>query len=230
MYKAGSFQCLNDLRLYMRWRFSDSVTERQTEPEGVCAVTIHWITITRYFTQPSRKLKVLFNLIHQCTVKTWTAPISIIQSHETHGTHTYTLLLFTFSEPKIKAKNSTKLSLLIGRYCGLHGSCGWVSIAIRLYVHSIILCWLRGSDKISFPWCRLGLLGTLSAETNLYADQKQAVKGVNKYWRPTTPQETKLCIFIQCMFGIHKLPEANLYWPTNPLLWVGAVTDVTSQN
>ena len=32
---AGSFQCLKDLRLYMRQRFSDSVTERQKEPEGV---------------------------------------------------------------------------------------------------------------------------------------------------------------------------------------------------
>ena len=209
---------------------SDWDSERQTEPEGVYAVTIHEITITRYFTQPSRKLKVLFNLIHQCTVKTWTAPISIIQSHETHGTHTHTLFYFSlFMSQKSKLKIAPNC-LLIGGDCWLRGSCGWVGIALRLYVHSLILCWLGDSDQTSFPSCCLGLLGTLSTETNLYADQKQAAKGAYKYRRPTTPQEMKLCIFIQCMFGIHKFPEANLYWSTNPLLWVGAVADVTSQN
>ena len=32
------------------------------------------------------------------------------------------------------------------------------------------------------------------------------------------------------MFGIHKLPEANMYWSTDPLLRVGAVADVMPKN
>ena len=72
---------------------------------------------------------------------------------------------------------------------------------------------------------------TLSSETNRYAVQRQALKKTtDTNWHETTPQEMKLFIFIQFMFGIHRLPEANMYWSTDPLLRVPAIAEVMSRN
>lgn len=70
---------------------------------------------------------------------------------------------------------------------------------------------------------------TIAAETNRYAEQKQENK-TDKDWHVTTPNEMKLFIFINFMFGIHRLPEVQMYWSTDPLLRVPAVADVMSRN
>ena len=67
-------------------------------------------------------------------------------------------------------------------------------------------------------------------QTNVYAVQKQLEKGVDKYWKETTPEEMKSVIFVQFMFGIHHLPEASMYWSSDPLLRVSATADLISKN
>ena len=49
---------------------------------------------------------------------------------------------------------------------------------------------------------------TLATETNGYAAQRQEQKA-DKDWHDTTPSEMKLFIFINFMFGIHRLPEVQ---------------------
>ncbi|KAK7106183.1 piggyBac transposable element-derived protein 4-like [Littorina saxatilis] len=70
----------------------------------------------------------------------------------------------------------------------------------------------------------------VAEQTNLYATQKQQEKGVDKYWKETTPEEIKIFIFVQFMFGIHHLPETSMYWSSDPLLRVAAIADVISKN
>ena len=66
---------------------------------------------------------------------------------------------------------------------------------------------------------------TLSEQTNKYATQKQEATAENdKYW--TTPDEIKIFVFIQYIFGIHHLPEVNMYWLLDPLLRVPATGDI----
>ena len=67
-------------------------------------------------------------------------------------------------------------------------------------------------------------------QTNVYAVQKHLEKGVDKYWKETTPEEMKIFIFVQFMFSIHHLPEASMYWSSDPLLRVSAMEDVISKN
>ena len=67
-------------------------------------------------------------------------------------------------------------------------------------------------------------------QTNVYAVQKQHEKGVDKYWKETTPEEMKSFIFAQFMFTIHHLPEASMYWSSDPLLRVSATADLISKN
>ena len=57
----------------------------------------------------------------------------------------------------------------------------------------------------------------LATETNRYAAQWQEQKA-DKDWHDATLSETKLFIFINFMFGIHCLPEVQMYWSTDPLL------------
>ena len=70
----------------------------------------------------------------------------------------------------------------------------------------------------------------LATETNLYAEQRQAEKSVDKQWKITNAAEMKLFIFIQYMFGIHRMPDTAMYWSTDPLLRVPAIADVMSRN
>ncbi|KAK7105748.1 piggyBac transposable element-derived protein 4-like [Littorina saxatilis] len=70
----------------------------------------------------------------------------------------------------------------------------------------------------------------IATQTNLYAAQKQAQKGADKNWTPTTGSEMKLFIFIQYMFGIHRMPDTAMYWSSDPLLRVPAIADVMSRN
>ena len=67
-------------------------------------------------------------------------------------------------------------------------------------------------------------------QTNVYAVQKQLEKGVDKYWKETTPEEVKIFIFVQFMFGMHHVPEASMYWSSDPLLRVSATADLISKN
>ena len=69
----------------------------------------------------------------------------------------------------------------------------------------------------------------MTAQTNLYAKQKQEGTGEDKYWHEATADEVRLFIFLQYMFGIHQLPETSMYWSTDPLLRVPAVADVMSK-
>ena len=66
-------------------------------------------------------------------------------------------------------------------------------------------------------------------QTNAYAEQRQQNKGPDKTWKETTTVEMKLFIFIQFMFGIHRMPETAMYWSSDPLLRVSAIADVMSK-
>ena len=57
----------------------------------------------------------------------------------------------------------------------------------------------------------------------------QQNKGPDKTWKETTAAEMKLFIFIQFMFGIHRMPKMAMYWSTDPLLQVSAIADVMSK-
>ena len=63
----------------------------------------------------------------------------------------------------------------------------------------------------------------------MYAEQRQQNKGTDKTWKETTAVEMKLFIFIQFMFGIHRMPETAMYWSSDPLLRVSAIADVMSK-
>ena len=70
----------------------------------------------------------------------------------------------------------------------------------------------------------------VAEQTNLYAQQKQEEKGAaDKNWKPATPDEMKLFIFVQCMFGVHHMTETAMYWSTDSLLQVPAIADVMSK-
>ena len=70
----------------------------------------------------------------------------------------------------------------------------------------------------------------VAEQTNLYAQQKQEEKGAaDKNWKPATPDEIKLFIFVQFMFGVHRMPETAMYWSTDPLLRVPAIADIMSK-
>ena len=53
---------------------------------------------------------------------------------------------------------------------------------------------------------------------------------MDKQWKITNAAEMKLFIFIQYMFGIHRMPDTAMYWSTDPLLRVPAIADVMSRN
>ena len=69
----------------------------------------------------------------------------------------------------------------------------------------------------------------VATETNRYAAQWQEQKA-DKDWHDTTASEMKLFLSVNFMFGIHRLPEVQMYWSTDPLLCVPAITDVMSRN
>ena len=72
---------------------------------------------------------------------------------------------------------------------------------------------------------------TLSEQTNKYATQKhEAAEKNDKYWTETTPDEMKIFLYIQYMFGIHHLPEADMYWSLDPLLRVPAIADIMGKS
>ena len=72
--------------------------------------------------------------------------------------------------------------------------------------------------------------GSLATQTNVYAQQRMAEKGADKNWVEATATEMKLFIFINFMFGIHRMPETSMYWSSDPLLRVPAIADVMSRN
>ena len=72
----------------------------------------------------------------------------------------------------------------------------------------------------------------LSVETNRNAEQKMIEKSgkLDDNWKRVTREEIKVFLYINFMFGIHDLPSMRMYWSTDPLLQVTAVSDAMSRN
>ena len=92
------------------------------------------------------------------------------------------------------------------------------------------------ADALPFDFLSFSLLlpesfwSDVAEQTNLYAQQKQEEKGAaDKNWKQATSDEIKLFIFVQFMFGVHRMPETAMYWSTDPLLRVPAIADVMSK-
>ncbi|XP_059162842.1 piggyBac transposable element-derived protein 4-like [Physella acuta] len=69
------------------------------------------------------------------------------------------------------------------------------------------------------------LLELIANQTNLYAVQASA-----KNFTPVSMIDVSTFIYINMMFGIHKLPAYHLYWSTDNLFRVPCVADVMSRN
>ncbi|GFS03597.1 PiggyBac transposable element-derived protein 4-like [Elysia marginata] len=70
------------------------------------------------------------------------------------------------------------------------------------------------------------LLQTFVAETNLYANQQQALKGVDVYWKPVNLMDMRKYIYTLITFGHHQVPELKLIWSDDPYWRVPAIADV----
>ncbi|GFR82719.1 PiggyBac transposable element-derived protein 4-like [Elysia marginata] len=66
----------------------------------------------------------------------------------------------------------------------------------------------------------------LTQQTNLYAQQQKATAS----YTPVTEGEIYVLLYINMMFGVHKLPSYLFYWSSDPLLHVPAVASVMSRN
>ena len=74
------------------------------------------------------------------------------------------------------------------------------------------------------------LLEMIVHETNRYAEQKIADKGVaDPRWQPVTIGEVKLFIAINIMMGLHICPRIELYWSTDEELNVPAISKLMSR-
>ncbi|XP_059158381.1 piggyBac transposable element-derived protein 4-like [Physella acuta] len=71
--------------------------------------------------------------------------------------------------------------------------------------------------------------GHCVTETNRYALERALIKP-DTTWKPVDIADIKLFMYINFMFGIHQLPHYKLYWSTNDLLNVPAVSKVMSRN
>ena len=76
--------------------------------------------------------------------------------------------------------------------------------------------------KLFFPD---NLIEIIADQTNLYAAQRNA-----NNFTPVTVSDIQTFIYINMMFGVHKLPAYTMYWSTDPLLKVPCVADVMSRN
>ena len=69
----------------------------------------------------------------------------------------------------------------------------------------------------------LDIITRLVHETNLYAEQCQAARGVrNSAWQPTTVEEMRAYIGVNILMGFHQLPEIDHYWSSDDMLGVHA--------
>ena len=71
----------------------------------------------------------------------------------------------------------------------------------------------------------------LANQTNLYARQSQASSGrTDSRWQPCTSQDIMRYVYINIMFGIHSMPDLNLYWSSDLTYRVPAVADVMGKS
>lgn len=70
------------------------------------------------------------------------------------------------------------------------------------------------------------LIEVIVNQSNLYAEQKNAPTS----FRKISTQDIRSYIFVNMMFGIHKIPSYRQYWSKDPLLHVSCIADVMSRN
>ena len=69
----------------------------------------------------------------------------------------------------------------------------------------------------------LDIITRLVHETNLYAEQCQAARGVrDSAWQPITVEEMRAYIAVNILMGFHQLPEIDHYWSSDDMLGVHA--------
>ena len=69
----------------------------------------------------------------------------------------------------------------------------------------------------------LDIITRLDHETNLYAEQCQAARGVrDSAWQPTTVEEMRAYIAVNILIGFNQLPEIDHYWSSDDMLGVHA--------
>ena len=76
------------------------------------------------------------------------------------------------------------------------------------------------------------LFKSISEQTNLYAEQRisKLLGGINKLWKPTTPEEMKAYFAINIMMGIKDLPQTWCYWSEDTRFndpWISSVMTKT---
>ena len=71
------------------------------------------------------------------------------------------------------------------------------------------------------------MITTIKEQTNLYAQQKEAARF---RVRPVTYDDINVFLYINMMFGVHKMPALHLYWSKGPLLRVPPVADAISRD
>ena len=77
--------------------------------------------------------------------------------------------------------------------------------------------------KLFFPDT---LVTQITEQTNLYARQKEAPRT----FKPVSDNDINQFLYVNMMFGIHKMPSIVMYWSKDPLLRVAAVADVLSRD
>ena len=81
------------------------------------------------------------------------------------------------------------------------------------------------------PCCYQGCFGQMRQNRQMYMQCRSSLRRV---WintgRRLRQKQWRFSGFVQFMFGIHHLPEASMYWSSDPLLRVSAIADVISKN
>lgn len=70
------------------------------------------------------------------------------------------------------------------------------------------------------------LIDLLVDQNNLYAEQCQAMKGHDPYWKPVNHVDIKHFLYINTMFGIHYMLDYRLYWMDDKMCRVEAIAEV----
>ena len=75
------------------------------------------------------------------------------------------------------------------------------------------------------------MITSLVLETNLYAEQCQAARGVrDSAWQPTTVEEMRAYIAVNILMGFHQLPEIDHYWSSDDMLGVPGVMKIMAKH
>ena len=75
------------------------------------------------------------------------------------------------------------------------------------------------------------MITSLVLETNLYAEQCQAARGVrDSAWQPTTVEEMRAYIAVNILMGFHQLLEIDHYWSSDDMLGVPGVMKIMAKH